>query len=208
MNIVQRQVDAQHYDFGTYMGKDRWVSVWHQLQELHRLKPQRTLEIGPGPGVLKSAAACFGVSVETFDLDPALAPDHVGSVTAMPFTEGEFDVVCAFQMLEHLPYEESLRAFREMVRVARRSVLISLPDAEKVFRWQVWIPRVAAFDRLIPVRGSRPQAHRFDGQHYWEVNKLEHPLSRVVADFGAIARMTRTYRVHEMPYHRFFIFER
>src|SRR3546814_15484912 len=95
------------------MEKGRWNSIWHQLDEIIRLQPRRVLEIGPGIGLFKRAAGLYGVPVETLDIDPELKPDHVASVTELPFADGEFDVVCAFQMLEHVPYDVSLAAFAE-----------------------------------------------------------------------------------------------
>lgn len=75
MKIV-KQVNQEHYEFKKYVTKLRWISMWHQLDELMRLRPERVLEIGPGPGLLKATAAQFGVSVETLDLDADLNPDH------------------------------------------------------------------------------------------------------------------------------------
>lgn len=203
-----KQVNTSHYGFQSYMDKGRWMSVWHQLDEVLKLKPDRVLEIGPGPGLFKKLAGQFNVKVETLDLDPELNPDHVGSALMMPFDAATFDVVCAFQMLEHLPYSDSLLAFKDMVRVSRRNVVISLPDAERVNRVQVQIPKIAAFDRLLPKRGSKPEEHRFDGEHYWEINKLHYLLEKVSQDLSAICRLVKTYRVKENPYHRFFIFEK
>lgn len=204
----EKQVNKAHYNFKTYMDKGRWMSVWHQLNEVVKLGPETVLEVGPGPGLFRNVASNFGVHVETIDLDPELKPDHVGSATALPFDDAAFDVTCAFQMLEHLPYSVSLDAFREMVRVSKKAVIISLPDAQSVFRWQVWIPRLAAFDRLIPPTGSKPKEHVFDGEHYWEVNKVGYMLNKVVLDLGKIGKLEKTYRVMENPYHRFFIFKK
>ncbi|HFE37487.1 MAG TPA: class I SAM-dependent methyltransferase, partial [Gammaproteobacteria bacterium] len=129
-----KQVNKEHYEFQRYLSKARWNSVWHQLDEVIRLQPESVLEIGPGPGVFKNMATLFGVKVETLDIDPELMPDHVGSVTALPFEDNSYDVVCAFQILEHLPYDVALRAFNEIVRVSRSHVVISLPDAKPVWR--------------------------------------------------------------------------
>ena len=203
-----KQVDARHYAFQRYVTKGRWASVWHQIDEVVRLAPNRVLEIGPGPGMFKASIAAFGVRVETLDLDPELKPDHVASVTEMPFADRSYDVVCAFQMLEHLPYDTSLVAFSEMVRVARSHVVISLPDARATWRMMLHIPRVGTVHKLMPKWFWRPQPHVFDGEHYWEVNKRETPLARVVADFSARCPLERTYRVLEYPYHRFFVFKR
>ncbi|PYS54848.1 MAG: SAM-dependent methyltransferase [Acidobacteria bacterium] len=204
----KKQVEKAHYEFNSYMSKERWISVWHQLDEIQKLKPGNVLEVGPGPGLFKIIAAAFEIPIETLDLDPDLKPDHLGSATAMPFADATYDVVCAFQMLEHLPYDISRQAFREMVRVSRRHVVISLPDARTVWRYQAHVPKFGSRQFLLPRPQLRAHAHEFDGQHYWEINKRGYPLTRVIADFSSGLRLVKTYRVHENPYHRFFVFER
>lgn len=201
-----KQVDRSHYDFRRYMDKGRWASVWHQLDEVQKLQPQRVLEIGPGPGVLKHMGALFGVTVETLDLDPDLKPDHVASATALPFADASYDVVCAFQMLEHLPYDRALLAFGEMVRVARKGVVISLPDVKPVWRYSVYLPRVGDWRFMLPKPWARAVPHRFDGEHHWEINKRETPLARVRADLAQRAQLLRTWRLFDDPYYRFFVF--
>ena len=203
-----KQVEKGHYEFNRYLSRQRWCSVWHQLDEVQKLQPNRVLEVGPGPGLFKTVAATFGISVETLDLDPELKPDHVGSATAMPFSDGSYDVVCAFQMLEHLPYEAALQAFGEMARVSRRHVIISLPDARPVWRYQLHIPKYGPWDFFIPRPLFKAVAHEFDGEHYWEINKQGYSLDRVIADFSKRLKLSKTYRVFENPYHRFFVFER
>jgi cyclopropane fatty-acyl-phospholipid synthase-like methyltransferase len=203
-----KQVDKTHYDFVRYMSKARWNSVWHQIDEVLRLKPDRVLEIGPGPGVFKKMMQLCGVRVETLDLDPELAPDHIGLATAIPLADSSFDVVCAFQMLEHVPYEQSLKAFSEMARVSARHIVISLPDAKQVWRYSFYIPKLGAVNWFIPRPFSRPRRHTFDGEHYWELNKLGFSVEEILNDFEKIARQTKSYRVFENPYHRFFVFEK
>ena len=196
--VYEKQVDKSHYAFASYMTKPRWCSVWHQLSEIQKVNPENLLKIGSGSGMLKNVAATFGMAIETLDLDPELNPDHVASVTAMPFADAAYDVVCAFQVLEHLPYDTSILAFREMARVSGRHVLISLPDAQQVWRYQFPVPRPQL---SLPV-------HVPDREHFWEINKRGYRLSRVVADFAQYLPLIRTFRVPENPYHRFFVFAR
>lgn len=128
-----KQVNKSHYNFSEYTDKRRWASIWHQVDEICKLSPNTVLEIGPGPGTLKHIMHSLGINVQTVDLDPDLSPDYVASVTQLPIQNCSFDLVCAFQVLEHLPFESSIIAFSEMVRVAKKYVLISLPDAQNRF---------------------------------------------------------------------------
>ncbi|MBK7502679.1 MAG: methyltransferase domain-containing protein [Polaromonas sp.] len=206
---MKKQVDKDHYKFSEYLTKARWASVWHQLDEVMKFKPARVLEIGPGPGIFKSSAKTFGLNVETLDVDPELNPDYVASIFSMPFKDNEIDVVCAFQVLEHLPYDKSLQAFAEMVRISKTGVVISLPDAKRVWPMTIHIPKIGVANMLIPRPFLRLQTHDFDGEHYWEINKLGYALDKLIKDFKVMdCQLIRTYRVFWNPYHRFFIFSK
>lgn len=202
-----KQVHSSHYNFHPYMHKARWNSLWHQIDEVIRLNPTKVLEIGPGPGVFKYMANLFGVVVDTLDIDPELKPDFIGSATLMPLQDNSYDVVCAFQVLEHLPYESALQAFGEMVRVSKHHVVISLPDAKPVWRYLLYFPKLGYLDRLVPRPFFFEQRHLFKGQHYWEINKRGYSLEKVSRDLQQYAPVLYSYRVNENPYHRFFIID-
>ncbi len=191
------------------MNKQRWASMWHQVAEVLGFKPSRVLEIGPGPGLFKVAASSFGVRVETMDVDPELKPDYVGSILKMPFKDDDFDVVCAFQMLEHLPYQQSVQAFKEMARVASKGLVISLPDAHIVWPVSICLPKLGEVRFSIPRPRLRLPIHHFDGEHYWEINKRGYELSKIMKDFTALGwSLQQTYRVVGNLYHRFFVYEK
>lgn len=205
-----KQVDKSHYEFGKYVTKRRWASMWHQLDEVLKFKPDRVLEIGPGPGLFKATAGAMGVHVETLDIDPELGPDHVASVFEMPFDDSEYDVVCAFQMLEHLPFEKSQEAFREMARIAKKAVVISLPDAATMWPISIHVPKVGLVQGLVPKPRLSAPIHKFDGEHYWEINKSGYSLKQVTDAFlgcGQV-RLLHQFRIHENAYHHFFIFDK
>jgi predicted SAM-dependent methyltransferase len=208
VRMLNKQVDKQHYDFLRYVSKPRWNSVWHQIDEVLKLKPNRVLEIGPGPGIFKNIMQLCGVTVKTLDLDPELNPDYLGSATAIPFADRSFDVVCAFQMLEHLSYENSLLAFEEILRVSSKHVVISLPDSRPVWRILVHVPKLGRIAWLLPRPFSFPRRHSFDGEHYWEINKRDYALSKVISELSRKAVLRHSYRVFENPKHRFFVFEK
>lgn len=205
---MKKQVDSTHYKFGTYIDISRWSSLWHQLDILASLDAKRILEVGPGPGLFKATATHLGRHVETVDTDPDLKPDHLGNAVNLPLANASFDACCAFQVLEHMPFETALQALDELARVARKHVVISLPDARRTWRYLLHLPRLG--ERSFALH--RPQLslpdHSFDGEHYWEINKQGYELKHVVAAFQESGRLDliRTFRPFENPYHRFFIF--
>jgi 2-polyprenyl-3-methyl-5-hydroxy-6-metoxy-1,4-benzoquinol methylase len=110
------------------------------LQELFdRAAPESVLDVGCGEGVLTEqwARALGTRPVVGLDLeDPKLAAhwalrqrDNLAFRTtdggALPFADGEFDLVAAIEALEHIPDPAQIVA--EMARVARRHLLVSVP---------------------------------------------------------------------------------
>ena len=205
----KKQVDKSHYRFDKYVQKKRWISIWHQLDDVLALNHHFVLELGVGSGLFKALAGHFGVAVTTVDIDTELKPDYMASATDLPFDDNSYDCVCAFQMLEHLPYEQSLKAFGEMARVARHHIVISLPDAKRLWAYTFHIPKIGDKTLLIPRPCLSLSVHKFDGEHYWEINKLGYHLQKIIDDFNQFqVQIIKTYRVAENPYHRFFVFKK
>ena len=51
---------------------------------------------------------------------------RVGDVADLEYTDGAFDIVCAYSVLQFLPQKRILRALREILRVARRGAFVTL----------------------------------------------------------------------------------
>ena len=111
-------------------------------------------------------------------------------------------------MLEHIPFAEASGALKELARVARSAIVITLPHfshfapsiALKIF------PFVPRAHKVFPI-SLIPPKHRFDGQHYWEIGKRETPISKVRQLFSAVDdfRLVRDYLIEENPFHHFFV---
>lgn len=111
---------------------------------LRGLAPTELLDVGSGRGAflwpLLTAFPSLPVTsidlrADRADLVAAVArggrPNLVAlpmDATSMDFEDGSFDVVTALEVLEHIP--DAARAAREMVRVARRFVVITVPSHE------------------------------------------------------------------------------
>lgn len=107
------------------------------MSKLGELAPASFLDAGCGEGfVTEIIARQFpGLPVTGFDFN---APSvelarqknpgvtfQVASIYDLPFADGEFDVVGCFEVLEHL--DDPRRALRELARVSRRALLLSVP---------------------------------------------------------------------------------
>lgn len=201
--------EQYHYFKGSYDSKERFISYWHQINEIISFEPEKILEIGVGNGFTSKYLKDRNLSIITFDVENGLSPDVAGSVLKLPFASESFDVVACYEVLEHLPYSEFPKALKEIHRVSRKHVVLSLPDVTTVYRINIELPRIRPIKRLVNHPFHRPVQHTFDGEHYWEIGKASYPLKRVELDIRqAGLKIIKTYRVFEFYYHRFFALEK
>ena len=138
-------------DFGEYTideyVKERFLNnpaEMERFSQIIRLVPAETvtvLDVGCGTGVflhlLKKERNIEGIGVEIADnkVDYARAHLHVhvekGDAGNLCFGDRSFDVVVALEVLEHLPYGIYERALKEIARVAKKSIIISVPYNEQ-----------------------------------------------------------------------------
>ncbi len=205
---MRLQVDRTHY-YSNYDTKGRFCSYWHQIQEIMLLKPKKILETGIGNSFVSKYLKEREVNITTLDIDEKLNPDIMSTVLDLPFIDEFFDLVVCYEVLEHLPYNKFNKAISEIYRVSKSHVVLSLPDVNRVYRFNIQIPKIGEIKRLIPLPTLRKSVHSFDGQHYWEIGRAGYPLKKIIEDIECIGfNLERTYRVFEMPYHRFFILKR
>ena len=203
---MKPQVKPNHYFVNSYDSKERFISYWHQINEIINLKPKKVLEIGIGNGFVSKYLKERKVNVLTLDIDKKLNPNIVGSVLDVPFPDNSFEVVACYELLEHLQYENFYKALSEIFRVSKSYAILSLPDASRVYRVYVQIPKVGVFKRLISLPRLKNPIHKFNGEHYWEIGKVGYPLSKITKDIESVGfNIKKTYRIFENPYHRFFI---
>lgn len=195
-----------------YDDRRRWSSYWVQLE--HAIAFARhgpMLEIGVGSGLITSyLRTVVGATVTTIDIDQRLSPDVVSDITRLPFADGAFGCVIACQVLEHLPYEQSTRALRELRRVARHGI-ISVPNAG---RWylQLFLGVGTRRKRLLACdAGTLPFSaapRRSTPSHYWELGLDGVSVDRFTTTLKETGWTTRSaFRNPDNPYHHFFILD-
>jgi SAM-dependent methyltransferase len=188
----------------------RIESITEQLRQVCYSGYTNILEIGVGAGFLRHCLKFFPqVSHTTIDIAGDLSPDYVGSVTRMPFKDKQFDLILCCEVLEHMPFTDFLPALREMRRVARHRVILSLPDRTRHFGvavclarlgWVVleWNPNRRAYATRKLVSET--------GHHYWEIGckkTLARDVTRAIREAGF--RIEKQYRLPKHAWHRFFI---
>jgi SAM-dependent methyltransferase len=167
---------------GKYSDRNPVVSfvIGRFFRRLHAviaaLDPYSVLDTGCGEGemlrrgVLPAAVRPVCLDLRAASLAEVSAPDRVcASVLALPFAAGSFDAVTCLEVLEHL--DDPASAVRELLRVARRAVVVSVPF-EPYFR----IGNVLRGKHL-----SRLGNHPEHVQH-WNLRTFSAFLSGSVAD--------------------------
>jgi SAM-dependent methyltransferase len=140
-----RATNRRFYDelwsAGYLVGPQRF-NTWPDLSVLATTATAR-LEVGPGLRPRLPVRGTWFVDVS----EPALAQLReqgglamLGDVTALPFRDRAFDLVCAFDIVEHV--EDDRRVFAELSRIAR-------PGASLIFSVPLHPARWSAFDALV-----------------------------------------------------------
>lgn len=146
------------------------------------LGPKSVLDVGCGEGVvterlakLLAPATVLGVDADEAHLGEEWrrrsAPNlsfTTGSAYDLPFEDRSFDLVCAIEVLEHL--ERPRDALAEMRRVAKRALLLSVPNEPS---WRI--------SHLLAGRNVRALGDTPGHINHWSRSSFR----RLVAEYGA-----------------------
>ncbi len=199
-----KQVDKEHYSFEKYCGPDRWGSYYYQIKETIAQKPHTILEVGGGDGVLRSYLSNnTDIKHTSLDIAEDLHPDVLGSVSDIPLEDNSFDVTCAFEVLEHLPFEQFEKALKELKRVSKGVVLLSLPHFGPMVSFSFKIPFLKR--KRWACKIPYPREHVFNGEHYWEIGKKGYGIKKIRRILEKFFVIEREYVPFENDYHHFFV---
>lgn len=214
-NPAEPQVKRAHYFKKKYVDLNRFISYFYQLDLLGGLlRPGVTvLEVGVGNRIVSDYLKRFGIPVTTCDVDPALEPDRIGDIRNLPFPDQSFDIVIAFEVLEHLPFGDFRKALAELKRVSRDAVLLSLPYRSSSFEVVLKFPFVRTLFRRpvldffirIPLPFQRTKASE---QHFWEIDRAQHPLREIQNILEEQFVIHAEVRPLLDSYHYFFVLKR
>ncbi len=200
------QVEPEHYSFESYDGLPRWCSYWYQIKEALALSPKRVLEVGPGSGVFTSYLRGRGIDVKTVDIDATRKPDFVCSVDAIDRdlpADLKFDIVCVFQVLEHLPHDRFDQCLSGLARRGRYC-LLSLPHFGFSARFSVAFAGVKV---SLGTRMPKPWSFRKDQQHEWELDFRKHSVAQTTHELEKHFKVLNSYHIKENTYHRLWVLQ-
>ncbi len=140
--------------------------------------------------------------------------DIHADVRELPLQDGSFDVVCCFEVLEHIPYDDFLLAVSRGFAKARKCFIFSVPDVKYVLavhlRFEIGTRNL--IDR--PLRVVLPRLYRrklgSHPEHHWEIGRSGFPLSRILRDLSTIPDVRRIEHNRSVSTNsiRFFVLKR
>lgn len=198
------QVREWHYDFNKYVNRARFNSYYTQLSLIYSFNPSSILEIWVWNSIVWNILS-KDYLYETLDIDVNLNPTYVWNISDwINLNDNKFDTVCAFQVLEHLPFNDFEKALMEMSRLAEKNIVISLPYKRVDFRIWIKLPlfKYKKFNLSFPMFWKK---HLFDWEHYWEIWSKEYSLSKIHSILNKYWDIEESFNLYENTYHYFFV---
>jgi len=197
-----KQVNKSHCKFLKYINKKRWICYYYQIYEILKRNPKTVLEIGPGPKIIKKILEENNIKYYSLDVAEDLNPDFIGDVRTFNLDK-KFDMVVAFQILEHIPFEDFDKALSNVKKHANDYVLISLPYPNPFIKINIQLYPFFNIDKILKI--PFPKEKKFDGEHYWEIGRKGYPLSKIKKYLNKFFEIEDEYLIKETGKEHIFI---
>jgi ubiquinone/menaquinone biosynthesis C-methylase UbiE len=204
------QVKKDYYFNKKYNDINRFISYACQLELTNELiggPDAKILEIGVGSGIMSRYYKTGGLNIATCDIDKELNPDYVADVGNLPFDDSSFDIVLAFEVLEHLPFFDFEKILKELERVSKKHIVISLPYRSACFEIVLKFPFIRTLfnKKFIDFFIRVPLIFKLgsSNQHYWEIDAFRFSLRRTRKIFKKYFKIKKELRP-VLDYHNYF----
>lgn len=205
---------------GKFLSKDLFHSYYLQMKTIFDLSVDSVLEVGPGEQFVADYMRTLGITYDTLDSDQASSPTILSDLRDWLPTEPRWDVVSAFQVLEHMPFAEFEDNVDKLASASKKYVFISLP-------YHCFGMRVKLFTSLgqrkrylmdfglhLPTffKNRRYRKEYMDefpfAVHFWELGRKTFSKCRVERVFEKLQLKIRSKFHSENPYHYFYLLEK
>ncbi len=190
----------------------RFKSYYYQVKFISELNKKKILEVGIGNKTLYNYLKQHGLDAYTCDSDKALKPDYVADIKSLPMNDNEYDIVCAFEILEHLPWQDFEQALNELARVSKRDVIISIPynpvSIDIVIKSSIFYRLFKIWElKLFLNLALITRKWKYDGVHYWEMGKRNYPRKKIRTLLRQKFNIIKEKRT-DLSYQYFFVLEK
>jgi len=102
------------------------------------LKDPSILEVGSGSiGITRYLRQkVTGIDIRFSGPKTGYLEEVTGSALELPFEDESFDFAIALDVLEHMPPSDRAKVISEMMRIAKRSVIVGIPSGSAAENWE------------------------------------------------------------------------
>ncbi len=149
------EVNRRFYDhlwLGTRLSRPEHFNTWPLVSEL-AARAEKRLEIGPGmrPRLPIAGSAFLDLSAPAVaELERRGGMARIGSALELPYPSGSIDLLCAFDVVEHLDDDERVLAEIDRVLTDGGTLVLSVPLFQA--RWTDFDAQCGHFRRYEPER--------------------------------------------------------
>ena len=189
-----------------YLKPNRMSSYGHQYRLALEANMESYLNVGSASSLLAFLLSKQGKFIVDLDIDVETQPVLSARIPDLPFRSKSFDVVMCFQVLEHLPFTLFSICLLELSRVARRQVILSLPDMTQssVEKMKYNVYKFLKHPR--EWKNYKPRS--IDPEHFWEIGCEDIGTSDIISCFQKLnLTVLEDFRNELNPYHHFFVLE-
>jgi len=156
-------------------------AIWSLWEITKNFKGKRNLELGAGncPRIPVEGGYFLDTSAEAVkNLEKLKGKSVIGNAETLPFENNFFDLVAAFEVLEHI--ENDKKAFSEIARVLKPGgfLIFSVPLRQEIFNEFDRIAghkrryEITELEKLLPENNFRILKYRAPGYYIKLLNKL------------------------------------
>lgn len=208
----QLQVSSNMY-YERYDNLDRFISYYHQIEAVRPFKGARILEVGIGNKTVTNYLRQHRYDITTCDFDKDLYPDNIADIRSLPFEDGSFDAILAYEIMEHIPFNDVPKALMEFARCTSNYVVMSVPYSAAVFELHtnLRLPRMSGkwhFALRLPYFMKRISIGGRNKEHYWELGRRSYSKKAFRVILRRCFDIEHEYSAPYDTYHYYFILKK
>jgi hypothetical protein len=207
----EANLEKKIYYTDGYFSHAQFTSFSEQMRLVHSLNRKVILEIGIGNGIVADFLRKAGLNVTTFDINPNLSPDVVGSVTDLIdiFQHKKFDLILCAEVLEHMPFEHFEEAIDNIAGTTNEYAILTLPRCQKVIfdiQFNIKVPKLPYIEKGLFL--SIPNSN-IPPEHHWELDSSkETKLKEIDTILKKHFTILDSSRFRFRSYHHYFILKK
>ena len=205
--------------------KNQFISIFYQAREaIINPNINSMLEFGIGRGCTSAIIKHFKIKHVGVDFNEELFfPDHVSTILNYR-DKKKYDIVCAFQVLEHNPLESIKSNLKKMMNLSNKYVYVSVPYSGRYislniklnlfpgkfgyFNKQLNLNWGRLFKKVRPVEEYKKRIDKYN-PHWWEVgdkNFTKGDFKKIISSLDM--KIEKSFHNEFFPYHLFYLLKK